>query len=98
MRYQGPNDHTIIQINDAIRDGLRSVKNAIEDGTVVAGAGAFQVACCRHLKKYMETVKGRVQMGVEAYANALLVIPKALATNGGYDSQDVILQLNVRLL
>lgn len=31
----GPNDHTIAQIKDAIRDGLRAVKNTIEDEAVV---------------------------------------------------------------
>ena len=29
---KGPNKHTITQIKDAVRDGLRAVKNAIEDG------------------------------------------------------------------
>ena len=40
---KGPNAHTIAQINDAVRDGLRAVKNSIEDKSVVPGAGAFQV-------------------------------------------------------
>jgi hypothetical protein len=31
----GPNDHTIAQIKDAVRDGLRAVKNTIEDESVV---------------------------------------------------------------
>jgi hypothetical protein len=34
---QGPNDHTIAQIKDAVRDGLRAVKNVIDDKAVVAG-------------------------------------------------------------
>ena len=34
-----------MQIKDAIRDGLRAVKNTIEDGAVVPGAGAFEVSC-----------------------------------------------------
>lgn len=46
---KGPNDHTITQIKDAIRDGLRAVKNAIEDECVVPGAGAFEVAAHCHL-------------------------------------------------
>ncbi|CAN0381662.1 unnamed protein product, partial [Hapterophycus canaliculatus] len=41
---KGPNDHTIAQIKDAIRDGLRAVKNTIDDQAVVPGAGAFEVA------------------------------------------------------
>lgn len=45
----GPNQHTTTQIHDALRDGLRSVKNAIEDGALIPGAGAFEVACANHL-------------------------------------------------
>ena len=37
---KGPNKHTLMQIKDAVRDGLRAVKNALEDGCVVPGAGA----------------------------------------------------------
>lgn len=33
--YPGPNDHTIAQIKDAVRDGLRAVKNTIEDEAVI---------------------------------------------------------------
>ncbi|TKY64770.1 T-complex protein 1 subunit zeta 1 [Spatholobus suberectus] len=32
---KGPNDHTIAQIKDAVRDGLRAVKNTLEDESVV---------------------------------------------------------------
>lgn len=33
--FTGPNDHTIAQIKDAVRDGLRAVKNTIEDEAVI---------------------------------------------------------------
>ena len=33
-----------VQIKDAIRDGLRAVKNTIDDQAVVPGGGAFEVA------------------------------------------------------
>ncbi|KAJ9075691.1 T-complex protein 1 subunit zeta [Entomophthora muscae] len=89
----GPNTHTISQITDAIRDGLRAVKNTIEDASVVPGAGAFQVACSAHLTKFKDSVKGRAKMGVQAFADALLVIPKTLARNAGLDAQDTIVLL-----
>ncbi|TPX49781.1 hypothetical protein SeMB42_g02474 [Synchytrium endobioticum] len=89
----GPNGHTIQQINDAIRDGLRAVKNAIEDKYVVPGAGAFQIALASHLNKYKESVKGRAKLGVAAFAESMLVIPKILAQNGGFDAQDTIVSL-----
>ena len=40
---KGPNKHTFMQIKDAVRDGLRAVKNAAEDGCLVPGASAFQL-------------------------------------------------------
>ncbi|CAG8499318.1 4933_t:CDS:10 [Cetraspora pellucida] len=90
---KGPNAHTIAQINDAVRDGLRAVKNAIEDNCVIPGAGAFQVALCSHLTKFKDNVKGRVKMGVQAFADSMLIIPKVLAQNGGFDTQDTIVNL-----
>lgn len=41
---KGPNKYSILQMKDAIRDGIRAVKNTIEDGHVLPGAGAFEVA------------------------------------------------------
>ncbi|KAI7901196.1 T-complex protein 1 zeta subunit [Cokeromyces recurvatus] len=91
---KGPNPHTLAQINDAVRDGLRAVKNAIEDQAVVAGGGAFQVALAQHLtQKFKKEVKGRAKMGVQAFADAMMVIPKVLAQNAGFDAQDVIVAL-----
>lgn len=34
---KGPNKHTIAQIKDAVRDGLRAINNAIEDKAVIPG-------------------------------------------------------------
>eukprot|EP00053_Salpingoeca_punica_P020467 m.211650 g.211650 ORF g.211650 m.211650 type:complete len:535 (+) comp18691_c0_seq1:137-1741(+) len=90
---KGPNSHTVLQIKDAVRDGLRSVANAIHDGSVVPGAGAFEIAAHRALVKSKSSVKGRARLGVQAYADALLVIPKVLAQNSGFDAQDTIVKL-----
>jgi T-complex protein 1 subunit zeta len=87
---KGPNAHTITQIKDAVRDGLRSVYNMIVDKSVVPGAGAFQVACAAHLQSeaFRKTVKGKAKWGVQAFADALLILPKTLAANSGHDIQD----------
>jgi hypothetical protein len=47
----------VAQIKDAVRDGLRAVKNVIDDKAVVLGAGAFEVAAAQHLR---ESVKKQV--------------------------------------
>ncbi|PMD20528.1 T-complex protein 1 zeta subunit [Hyaloscypha hepaticicola] len=92
---KGPNQHTITQISDAVRDGLRSVYNMIVDKSVVPGAGAFQVACAAHLNSdaFSKTVKGKAKWGVQAFADALLIIPKTLAANAGHDVQDALATL-----
>lgn len=90
---KGQNDHSIAQIKDAIRDGLRAVRLAIQDGAVIPGAGAFEIAVSSHLRDFARTVKGKERLGVEAFSEAILVIPKTLSENGGFDSQDQILNV-----
>ena len=67
----------------------------IVDGSVVPGAGAFQVSCAAHLSSeaFRKTVKGKAKWGVSAFADALLVIPKTLAANAGHDVQDSLAAL-----
>ncbi|KAK4196011.1 TCP-1/cpn60 chaperonin family-domain-containing protein [Triangularia verruculosa] len=96
LLIKGPNQHTIAQVSDAVRDGLRSVYNMIVDKSVVPGGGAFQVACAMHLKSdaFKKTVRGKAKWGVDAFADALLIIPKTLAANAGLDIQDALAALH----
>lgn len=95
LLIKGPNQHTIAQVTDAVRDGLRSIYNTIVDQSVVPGAGSFQVACTAHLssEKFRKTLKGKAKWGVAAFADALLVIPKTLAANSGHDVQESLASL-----
>lgn len=59
---------------------MRAIKNTIEDKSVVPGAGAFEIACNEHLMNFARTgVSGKVKLGVHAFADALLVVPRTLA-------------------
>ena len=60
---------------------------------VLPGAAAFEIAAYVMLKKDVENLKGRAKLGAEAFAQALLVIPKTLAVNGGYDAQETLVKL-----
>lgn len=90
---KGPNKHTLVQIKDSVRDGLRAINNAIDDKCLVPGAGAFEIRAYNELMKFKDSVKGKMKLGIQAYADALLVIPKTLAVNSGYDAQDTIVKL-----
>ncbi|KAG7155022.1 T-complex protein 1 subunit zeta-like [Homarus americanus] len=82
---KGPYKHALQQTKDATRDGLRGIKNALDDGSLIAAYAA--------LMKYENEVKGRARYGVRAFADALLVIPKTLASNSGYDAMDSLVKL-----
>jgi len=90
---KGPNKHTITQIKDAVRDGLRAVKNAVEDQQVVPGAGSMEIAIYQALNEYKNEVRGKARLGVEAFATAMLIIPKCLAQNAGHDAQDCLVKM-----
>lgn len=91
---KGPNDYSIAQTKDAIRDGLRAVTNTYNDRAVVAGAGAFEISASSHLVEWAKTnVSGKAKLGVHAFADALLVVPRTLAENSGLDQQDVLLRV-----
>merc|ERR1712166_179049 len=94
---RGPNNYTISMVNSAIRDGLRTVKNCIESGVVVPGAGAFEVGCANYLLDNLDKAEGRAKLGVQSFAEALLIVPKAIAENSGYDVQDSIIKLQEKI-
>ncbi|CAH8464398.1 unnamed protein product [Schistosoma margrebowiei] len=93
LLMRGPNKHTLNQIKDAVNDGLRAIKNTLEDECVIPGAGAFELVAYRELCKFAQSVKGRARLGVQAFADALLVIPKVLARNAGHDAQETMVKL-----
>mmetsp|Transcript_93456 Transcript_93456/g.269957 ORF Transcript_93456/g.269957 Transcript_93456/m.269957 type:complete len:535 (+) Transcript_93456:62-1666(+) len=88
---QGSTDHSIAQLKDAVRDGLRAVQNTIEDEAVVPGAGAFELAGHVHLEQFKRSVQGKPRLGVELFGKALLTVPKTLLENSGMDVQEKLL-------
>ncbi len=58
------------------------------------GFGLTEIELRNRLKNYAGKVKGREQLAIEAFANALDVIPRTLAENAGIDGIDVLMELN----
>ncbi|KAL0267091.1 UNVERIFIED_CONTAM: hypothetical protein PYX00_009452 [Menopon gallinae] len=75
---KGPDKHTLSQIKDAVRDGTRAIKNSIDDGALIPGAGAFEIEAHLKLMKFRDSVSGKARLGIQAFAEALLIIPKTL--------------------
>lgn len=90
---RGGTEHVVDEIKRAFDDSIGGVASALMDGKVVAGAGAPELELSRNLRKFAESLSGREQLAVIAFANALEVIPRTLAENAGLDPIDIITDL-----
>ncbi|CAF1305485.1 unnamed protein product [Rotaria sordida] len=86
---KGSTKYILNQVKDALRDGRHSIRNALDDGCLIPGEGAFEIVTHQALTQYNEQVKGRARLAVQA----LLIIPKAIAQNAGHHQQETIVKL-----
>ncbi len=91
---RGGTDHVVDELDRAVHDALKVVGVAIEDRAILPGGGAVEIELRNKLKSYAGKVKGREQLAIEAFANALDVMPRTLAENAGLDGIDVLMELN----
>jgi thermosome len=77
----------------AMTDALSVVSDVIENNKIVAGGGAVEVEVAKELRSFATKVGGREQLAVEAFADAVEVIPKTLAENAGIEAIDIIVDL-----
>jgi thermosome len=90
---RGGTEHVVEEFARGIEDAVRVVACALEDGKVVAGAGAPEIEASLRLREWAPSLGGREQLAVEAFATALEIIPKTLAENAGIDPIDVLVEL-----
>jgi len=90
---RGGSEHVVAEAERSLHDALCVVRNAIEDGKIVAGGGAPEAEISRQLRNYAVKVGGREQLAIEAFADAVDTIPMTLAENAGLDPIDIMVAL-----
>ncbi|MDP6864059.1 MAG: thermosome subunit beta [Candidatus Poseidoniaceae archaeon] len=90
---RGGTEHVVDEIRRAFDDAIGVVSVAWEDGAVLTGGGSVLAALSRDLRAYAESIGGREQMAIEAFASALEIIPRTLAENAGLDPVTTIIEL-----
>jgi thermosome len=90
---RGTTEYLLDELERAVVDGTSVVADAMEDGTYVVGGGAVETELLLKLRSYAESVGGRVQLAIEAYANAFETIPRTLAENSGFNAIDKLVEL-----
>jgi chaperonin GroEL (HSP60 family) len=85
---RGGSEHVIDEVERAMEDAVKGIGASLELGKIVAGGGAVEVQLAKELRKYAESFKGREQLAINAFANAMEVVPRSLAENAGLDPID----------
>src|SRR6266849_83824 len=93
IMIRGGSEHVIDEAERSLHDALCVVRNALEDGKIVAGGGAPESELAKRLKDYAIKVGGREQLAVTAFAEALESIPVAIAQNAGINPIDILVDL-----
>ncbi|KPN29337.1 heat shock protein CCT2 [Halolamina pelagica] len=93
LLLRGSTDHVVDELERGVSDALDVVATTVSDGRVVAGGGAIEVELASRLREFADSVTGREQLAVEAFADSLELVPRVLAENAGLDSIDTLVDL-----
>ncbi|MFQ5761713.1 MAG: thermosome subunit beta [Candidatus Bathyarchaeia archaeon] len=90
---RGGLDRFLDEAERSLHDALFVAVDTYEKNRLVAGGGAVEAELSKRLREYASKIGGREQLAIEAFANALEVVPKTLAENAGLDPIDILVAL-----
>ena len=90
---RGGTQQVLDSMERALDDAVHAVADVIEDQRVIPGGGASEVELSLRLREYASTLKGREQLAVAKFAEALEIVPKTLAENAGFNFIDKLVEL-----
>ncbi len=93
LLVKGGTKHVVDEVERAVTDALGDIAASLKVGKVVGGAGAVEIEVARGLRLYANSLSGREQLAVLAFADAVEVVPRTLAENAGLDPIDVLTEL-----
>ncbi|MFB6353153.1 MAG: thermosome subunit alpha [Halobacteriales archaeon] len=90
---RGGTEHVVDELERAVQDAIDVVSATIRSGEVVPGAGVVEVGIASAVRDGAAGISGRKQLAVEAFADAIEVVPRTLAENAGMDQIDALVDL-----
>jgi thermosome len=93
---RGGTERIVAEAERSIHDALCVARDVVREPKVVAGGGSPELEVAKALREYAQTLPGREQLAVSAYAEALESIPLTLSENAGLDPIDIISELRAR--
>ena len=90
---RGGTEHVVDELERAVHDALMVVSVVVQGKKIVAGGGAPETELSLQFRRYASQEGGRVQLAIEAFAEALEIIPRSLAENAGLDPIDILVAI-----
>lgn len=90
---RGGTKHIVDEAERGVHDALSAVSAVIEDGKAVAGGGSSEIEVAKEVRSYSSSVGGKDALGINAFADALEIIPRTLAETAGLDQIDILVAL-----
>ncbi len=82
---RGGSENTALEVSKRLESLISTLERVLRDKRCLPGGGACEVELARRLRTFAPSVKGKPQLAVFAFADALEVIPRYLAANAGID-------------
>jgi archaeal chaperonin len=89
----GASEVFLDEMERALEDALYVALDVIRSGKIVPGGGAPEIKVAEKIREFASTLSGREQLAVGAFADAIEVVPVALAENAGFDPVNVLMAL-----
>ncbi|MFT4310233.1 MAG: thermosome subunit alpha [Candidatus Woesearchaeota archaeon] len=93
LHLAGSTSHVVEEVKRAMLDALGDLRVTLLHKKAVGGAGAVEIKTAHAVRQYAQTLSGREQLAVYAFAEAMESIPITLAENAGLDPIDVLTSL-----
>ena len=93
LLIRGGTQMIVDEADRALHDALCVVRNLVNEPKAIIGGGAPEIEVAKGLRAFADTLSGREQLAVQAFAKAMEVIPRTLAENAGLDPIDILVEL-----
>jgi len=93
---RGGAEQFIEEAERSLHDAIMNTRRLLVNPSVIAGGGAIEMELSAFLREKSRTIFGKSQLILAAYAKALEVIPRQVASNAGMDPTDVLNKLRMK--
>lgn len=87
---RAPDPRSVASFRRSVESALASTVRAKSGETVVPGGGAAELSASRAVRDHARSVADREQLAIEAFADALRVVPRQLARSAGLSEWTVM--------